>query len=307
MARAKILSTCLLVLFGLCLGILPGKARPALTKGIVEQAQSAPSNSAVLASRYLSGTARIPSPRLSAGLVFATTTHAPATASGETESDDEDIVVQPHAVVAGRTLGEWSASWWKWAYAFPTNDNPLLDTTGAKSHFGDVGDVFFLAGLFNIPSSSSVTRTATVPSHKFIFFPLDNFVNDNVGVSPRVTIDVLYAQLAAAIPGITALHASLDGVPINNLEAHREISPVFSYTLQVTDNLQQVVNGIHTPDAQGTVFPAAADGFYLMLRPLPPGPHVLNFGGTTFGTTLDVTYNLTVTTTRSVAPMVLVP
>lgn len=216
-------------------------------------------------------------------------------------------VVKAHSVVADKTLSEWSALWWKWAFAFPVNDNPLLDTSGAKSKFGDVGDVFFLAGLYNPSGSSSVTRTATISNDKFIFFPLQNFVNDNVGVSPRQTIDTLISQINGAIPGITALYASIDGKPVGDLFSHRETSPVFAYTLQLTDNLQQVVNNIHTPDATGTVFPAVADGFYLMLQPLSPGMHVLKFGGTSFGTTLDVTYNLTVTDKHSPGPVVLVP
>lgn len=307
MIRAKMVSMCLLMLLGLYLAVPLGKAWSALAKGTAEQAQSASSTSTVLGARHLSGSTRIPLSRLQAGSLLAIATQAQVTASDETASDDEGIVVRPHGVVAGRTLGEWSAIWWKWAYALPADDSPLLDATGTKSRFGDVGEVFFLAGLFNIPSSSSVTRTATVPSRKFIFFPLENFVNDNVGVTPRQTIDVLVSQIDGAIPGITALHASIDGQPVSNLFAHRETSPVFGYTLQLTDNLQQVVNGITTPDATGTVFPALADGFYLMLRPLSPGPHVLNFGGTSFGIALDVTYNLTVTTTRSVAPVALVP
>ena len=214
-------------------------------------------------------------------------------------------VVPPHSVVAGKTLGEWSAVWWKWAYAIPANDNPLLDASGQKSKFGDVGPVFFLAGLFN--TSGSVTRTVTIPANKFIFFPLENLVNDNVGVTPRQTIDTLVSQIDAALPGVTALHASIDGREVGDLFSHRETAPVFSYTLQLTDNLQQVVNGITTPDATGTVFPAVADGYYLMLRPLPAGQHVIKFGGVFFGGSLDVTYQVNVTSTRSIEPVVLVP
>jgi hypothetical protein len=226
-------------------------------------------------------------------------------------------VLPPHSTVAGRTLGEWSAVWWKWAYAIPVDDNPLLDSTGAKSKFGDVGAIFFLAGLFNPSGNASVTRTVTIPANKFIFFPLENFVDDNVGngcATPsstpcptRLTIDELRAQINGVLPGITALHASIDGQPVSDLFSHRETAPAFSYTLQLTDNLQEVVNGITTSDATGTVFPAVADGFYLMLRPLPPGQHVIDFGGTVFGTPVDVTYQVTVTTTRSVQPVILVP
>ena len=48
----------------------------------------------------------------------------------------------------------------------------------------------------------------------------------------------------------------------------------------------------------GVYAPAVADGFYLLLTPLPAGPHTINFGAHVFiaGTLLsfDMTYNLTV-------------
>jgi hypothetical protein len=226
-------------------------------------------------------------------------------------------VLPPHSIVAGKTLGDWSSVWWKWAFAIPANDNPLLDPTGEKSKFGDVGPVFFLAGVFNPSGSATVARTVTIPSNKFVFFPLVNFVNDNVGngcstpssvpCATRLNIDTLQGQLNGGLPGITALHASIDGHSIGDLFSHRETSPVFSYTLQLTDNLQEVSNKITTPDATGTVFPVVADGYYLMLRPLPIGPHVINFGGVSFGNSLDVTYQVTVTPQSSSQRVVAVP
>jgi hypothetical protein len=224
-------------------------------------------------------------------------------AAQSSRSDLCTTPLPPHSTVACRTLGEWSALWWAWAFSFPVNDNPLLDTTGEKAKFGDVGPVFFLAGAYN--ASGNITRKAILPPGKFIFFPVVNLVNDNVGVSPRQTIDELAAALAGAISSLADLHASVDGVPVDDLQQHREMSPVFSYTLQSTDNLQQVQNNI--PDAQGTIFPVLADGFYLMLRPLSPGHHVISFGGTLLSVTFNVTYDITVEETAQPQPAVLIP
>jgi hypothetical protein len=44
-----------------------------------------------------------------------------------------------------------------------------------------------------------------------------------------------------------------------------------------------------------------------MLRPLSAGQHVIKFGGVLFGGSLDVTYQVSVTSTRSIEPVVLVP
>ena len=64
----------------------------------------------------------------------------PATVASQ---EQQESVLPPHSVVAGKTLGEWSALWWKWALGIPAPDNPMLDLNGAKSRFGDVGPVFF--------------------------------------------------------------------------------------------------------------------------------------------------------------------
>jgi len=42
------------------------------------------------------------------------------------------------------------------------------------------------------------------------------------------------------------------------------------------------------------VFPSAANGYYVMLAPLSPGTHTLNFGGALPGMVQAVTYTLKV-------------
>jgi hypothetical protein len=230
-------------------------------------------------------------------------------------SHQPGVVVPPHAVVDGKTLGEWSARWWQWAYSIPATDNPLLDLTGEKAKFGDVGPVFFLAGVFGTGISSPVTRSVSIPANKYIFFPLENAVDDNVGngcttpsatpCAGRLTIDQLWNQLEGFF-SVTALHARLDGKPIDDLFEHRETAPAFGYTYPVTDNLVQATFGYAGPDAAGSIFPAVADGYYLMLRPLTVGSHTLNFGGTFSGFSLDITYQITVTAPQQ-QPEMLIP
>ncbi|MGA7413757.1 MAG: hypothetical protein WBW33_25000 [Bryobacteraceae bacterium] len=224
------------------------------------------------------------------------------------------VVMPPHSVVAGKTLQEWSALWWKWAYAIPATDNPLLDDNGDKSKFGDVGPVFFLAGWFFQPPQPTVHRSVTIPADKFIFFPIVNAVVDNVGngctaptTTPcpgRLTIDQLFTQLAGFFsPNPAALTATVDDKQIPNLWEHRETAPAFSYTFQITDSLSEKSFGYAGPDAVGTVFPAVADGYYLMLRPLHPRHHTISFGDGHF----LIIYNVAVTAAESRQPAVLIP
>jgi hypothetical protein len=221
-----------------------------------------------------------------------------------------DPVYDPHSTVNGKTLGEWSASWWQWAFSYPLSDNPLFDGTGADAFLGNVGNAFFFAGALGFqtnPLDVVVTRTVSIPNDLPIFFPLINVEVDNPTFyppgqpppNPPYTFDQLSGFAGDFIAPTIELHALLDGLAIPDLFNHREVSPSFSYS--VPDNNVLDFFGYNFPG--GTVVdPAAADGWYLMLKPLPVGPHTVNFGGTIDedgnpATTdddfhLDITYNI---------------
>jgi hypothetical protein len=87
---------------------------------------------------------------------------------------------------------------------------------------------------------------------------------------------------------ITKLHASVDGVQVNNLNPRTTpfhacagddpaCASAFSVTLP-GNNLFSDCCGLRA----GVYAPAVADGFYLMLAPLSPGSHSINFGGKGF-------------------------
>jgi hypothetical protein len=201
----------------------------------------------------------------------------------------------------GASYGTWSARWWQYAYQFPIHNppytgsiyNPLFDETGSQCSLGQSGKVWYLVGVFNV--SGTVSRSCTVPSNVELFFPIANAEWDNLCVDPPLTVDELRQKVGQVVDTTTELHATLDGAPLSDdLFAFRVRSPVFSYTLPPEDNIAQAFGC----DVSGTVYPVVADGFYLMLTPLSPGRHTINFGGT-FGPpnnfSLDITYNLTVT------------
>jgi hypothetical protein len=101
----------------------------------------------------------------------------------------------------------------------------------------------------------------------------------------------LSACAAGFLTGAANLAAEIDGVAVTGLEdpaatIYRVQSPLFNFTLPA-DNILGL-------PAQTS--PSAADGFYLMVAPLPVGKHVLHFHGEVPGFLLDVTYApLTVT------------
>ena len=133
----------------------------------------------------------------------------------------------------GNTYGEWSARWWQWTLSIPAATNPILDETGANCTEGQIGQVWFLAGSFG----GTFDRVCTVPPGKALFFVILNAafgaaVGDCEPTNPGVPCDVtaLRAAAAASLDSVT-IEASIDGVPLLNLNDYRVQSPVFSVTL----------------------------------------------------------------------------
>jgi hypothetical protein len=215
----------------------------------------------------------------------------PSTAFDNPPCDRPAAVYAAHSTVRGKTLNQWSAQWWQWLFSQQVSNSALFDDTGAKARLGDVDGAFFIGGAFN--ATGTATRTITLPSGKPVFFPVLNVEWDNAGEDPPVTtVEELRANAAVTAESATVLHTTIDGQAVPDLFSHREISPVFSYTLPATDNLYQFF-GL---DVSGKVSLAVSDGYWLMLKPLSLGHHDINFGGT-FGNpafSLDITYHIDV-------------
>jgi len=213
-------------------------------------------------------------------------------------------VLPPNSHPYGHTYGEWSNTWWKWAFKTPRSNNPLLDTTGANCGVGQSGSVWFLAGTFG---SNSAVRNCTIPTGKALFFPIANTEQDNVCPAASFTVDQLKARVKVVIDSFaqpnTQLDAKVDGVDIQQLQQNYQVGPSSSFSIILPqNNLYSLAppNGCSTP--AGTYSPAVSGGYYLMLAPLKPGTHTIHFNADNTKSSapsdlqiqLDVTYYLTV-------------
>jgi hypothetical protein len=161
--------------------------------------------------------------------------------------------------------------------------NPFFTDGAVDCSFGQSGHVWFLAGRICLGCAVVTTahRSCTIPAGTALFFPILNGEADNVAVRPPVTLDELKAAVAQIAPA-TELHASINGSPLTDLFSYRAAFAPFAYTVPVTDNILQF-EGLNVPRSDWpstTVYPAASDGYWLMVEPLPPGAYTINFGGT---------------------------
>ena len=177
----------------------------------------------------------------------------------------------PTAIVGGATQAEWSQRWWQWAGRFERSESPVSDRTGARCQAGQSGAVWFLAGTYG---SRRVTRTCSVPAGQYLFFPLLNYVVYR-GRDSQSPCEVLARTARSMTDDPSSLLLEIDGQRFGGLENHRQAS----------------LGCFEMPNSS---FPAAANGYYVMVAPLSRGTHALNFGGSLPSLAQAVTYTLTV-------------
>lgn len=188
----------------------------------------------------------------------------------------------------GMTYGEWSRAWWQYVLEIPFENNPLFDETGANCNFGQEGPVFFLVATDGGTATRSECR---VPAGKILFFPL-------LGVANLREAGDRQPELAsrASIKGFTestrVLQANIDGQDVDisldpDTTPLRTLSPAGFFTVIAPEN--NILGAV-----PGQSFHTVTDGFYLMVAPLPPGPHTITFGATSRYFASYVTYNLIV-------------
>lgn len=202
------------------------------------------------------------------------------------------IVVAPGSTVEGKTIAEWTADWWQWAFGQSTPSDAFTDATGEYADVGQSGPVWFIAGT----TGGTATRTFDVPSDRYLLFPLVNVVVSEFDFIGTVTEAQLRAAAASVIDGVDSLLAAIDGVSITDPFSYREASPLFSLEA-ATDN------PFGAP--AGSLGNAVSDGFWIMLEPLGLGTHTIEFGGTISGAGFSVEVTDTITGVPAPATIVL--
>lgn len=172
--------------------------------------------------------------------------------------------------------------WWQWAFSIPANENPVADDTGKNCNKGDLGKLFFLAGT----TGGSAERDCTISHLQAVLFPvINNECSLLEGNGP--TIKDLKKCNNDIVGKVSHVEASLDGTNID-LSHARVQSPPFK--------LNVIEDDVFGLQGSGTTI-SVADGYWVLLRPLSVGDHLLHFKGAieSFNFEVEVTYHLKVT------------
>lgn len=183
--------------------------------------------------------------------------------AGVQASSLEEYMVYPSDYVDGKPVSDYINTWWQWTYSMPTESSPVLDETGEMCDAGQRGAVWFLAGGYG---TSKINRNCKIPEDKYIFFPVINML-----YRPRkedaVTCDYAKKQAALNNDHLFSIEVSLDSITAWN-PANTRIA---------SENCFDLLGLVPEEDNPPKIYPAATDGYWVMLRPLSKGTHILKF------------------------------
>ncbi|OEU41428.1 hypothetical protein BGV40_14985 [Methanosarcina sp. Ant1] len=196
-------------------------------------------------------------------------------------------VVPVNSNFHGKTYGDWSADWWKWALSIPADRNPLYDDgTGKFTTEAQSGDVWFLAGSW----VGTKEINCKVPVEKAIFFPIINAECSRIEGNGE-TEEELRACANDLMNHVTVTKVTVDGRQLKDLDDYRVESDIFLFKLP-KDNIL----GLHPGSSK-----SVSDGYWIMLKPLSAGKHKIHIYGKAVGVLPDgsdfvteMTYNLDV-------------
>ncbi|WP_386816519.1 hypothetical protein [Lysobacter gummosus] len=216
---------------------------------------------------------------LALGLTLSLPAFAASTKSAPAKSETHAANASAGTQVGGIAPEEWTVRWWRWAHSFPDGLTPYQDTDGSRCAMGqdEDGPVWFLAGT---DGRFDAKRGCQVPLGKHLLIPLINLYTH----TPRdgkyaTTCAALKAQVAVSNRALASAVILIDGKPLP--PPVRLISRCFDPFAAQRDSGPE-------HDAQSRHH-AAADGYWALLPPLPPGKHRLVVGAN-YGTDKDQDY-----------------
>jgi hypothetical protein len=219
-------------------------------------------------------------------------------------------VLPPDSHPYGLSYPEWAAKWEQWSFSLSTNNLELIGKPDLCR--GEGTSVRFLAGVY-IPGNNGQTietREVTIDPGTPLFLTVLSAQDDNTGCNgdeldfTKNTVSELLATVAGNWSYVSLTSCTIDGIPVAGLSdpattPYLVTTPPYSYTTAKEGNVVANLYGVPCLPGDFTVYPAVAEGVYLMIAPLPPGKHVIQFVGLVGPVSSpfveeDLTYDITV-------------
>ncbi len=171
------------------------------------------------------------------------------------------------ATASGLSLDQWAAAWHQWILSIPNKSTPLNDPTGQFASVGQKMPVWFLTSdAYAVPRIEEITFKATIPAEQSIFVCVQWALAYGDSIPSKNQIRSGSGLNTLPVPAV-----EVDGVSIPDMSKYRLQTPGFTLVLPPDNVLNENVT-------KGTskTFKAIADGYWLLLPPLPKGKHTIH-------------------------------
>ncbi len=220
------------------------------------------------------------------------------------QGDRDPRVLPPESNPFGLTYGEWAARWWQWAFSLPATHHPGFGTTECSA--GQSGPVWFLSGAFCgsvgttvFPCVNNTVSSCQIPAGKALWTGSwgdeDSFIEEPVG-----TTEATLRSNAKSVVDQCSGTVTVDREPVRLVRICSSGStcspaqaPLYTYRLPSPpttppsppttpyDNVLAAVgedlyaNSINGLMPNGLSSQGVADGYSVLLAPLPVGRHTI--------------------------------
>jgi len=183
---------------------------------------------------------------------------------------DKSLIVNLDEKVDDKFLHEYANIWWQWAESMSREYSPVVDTVGEFCDVNQQGDVWFLASGYG---NSLISRHCVIPADKHIFFPVINMAFwPNLKAETKSTCQSVKQGAALNNDELLTINVTIDGKSVDKPERFRLKSE------KCFDLLGMVDRKYNPP----ILYPAASDGYWIMMRPLSKGHHKITFSAQYF-------------------------
>ncbi len=179
---------------------------------------------------------------------------------------DPPVVLPATALVDGVAQSDYAIRWWQWAHRSRRGVRPFQDPTGDLCGLNQSGEVWFLAGT---DGTDDVIRRCTIPAGKYVFLPVINMIVMHTPTAPLTCAQAVNGA-AANNEHLVETTVEIDGIAIADIASHRQRTPACFDAYPNAPYLERI------GDQPQDYFPAASDGYWLMIKPLSPGLHHLS-------------------------------
>jgi hypothetical protein len=125
-----------------------------------------------------------------------------------------------------------------------------------------------------------------VPEGRPVLIPVQNVISIAFNDDPADYADTNVASWEASVD-VTSLSATIDGDPVENIEAYLVRTDYFTPGRPVPGSLLD--ESLPELPPEENLDPSLASGYWLMIEGLTPGQHTITVSGTAGGVTTSVT------------------